>query len=103
MSLPLSSSSDLAMRKDLVRLRMEMNRQQILYHSQPLAHPFRRLSGIVGMGSRHDHSDSHHSGKGPLMIAATVALALFGKRLGKLGKLARLGITLYPLARRLRH
>ncbi|MGK9064161.1 hypothetical protein [Stutzerimonas chloritidismutans] len=102
MSLPLSSSSDLAMRKDLVRLRMEMNRQQILYHSQPLAHPFQRLSSMVGMGGNRGHHESPHTVKGPLMIAATVLLALFGKRLGKVGTLARLGITLYPLARRLR-
>lgn len=101
MSLPLSSSSDLAMRKDLVRLRMEMNRQQVLYHSQPLAHPFQRVKGMVsGRGRGSDHEGM---GKGPLLIAATVALGLFGKRLGKLGKVARLGVTLYPLVRRLRH
>jgi len=47
MSLPLSSSSNLAMRKDLVRLRMEMNRQQVLYHSQPLVHPIQRIKGMI--------------------------------------------------------
>jgi hypothetical protein len=100
MSLPLSSSGDLAMRKDLVRLRMEMNRQQVLYHSQPLAHPFQRIKGMVG--GRGTSSD-HHAGKGPLMLAATVGLTLFGRRLGKVGKLARVGMMLYPLVRRLRH
>ncbi|AHL75961.1 hypothetical protein CH92_13010 [Stutzerimonas stutzeri] len=100
MSLPLSSSSDLAMRKDLVRLRMEMNRQQLLYHSQPLAHPFQRIKGMVA--SRGNSSD-HHIRKGPLMIATTLALTLFGRRLGKVGKLARLGIMLYPVVRKLRH
>ena len=40
MSLPLSTSSDLAMRKDLVRLRMEMNRQQLLYHRSLWLIPF---------------------------------------------------------------
>jgi len=100
MSLPLSRSADLAMRKDLVRLRMEMNRQQVLYHSQPLAHPFQRIKGMVGSsGGDHEHS----SGKGPLLIAATVGLSLFGRRLGKLGKLAKVGMMLYPLVRRLRH
>ncbi|MEL7558552.1 hypothetical protein [Stutzerimonas chloritidismutans] len=100
MSLPLSSSGDLAMRKDLVRLRMEMNRQQVLYHSQPLVHPFQRIKGMIG--SRSTNSE-HHNGKGPLMIAATVGLTLFGRRLGKVGKLARVGMMLYPLIRRLRH
>ncbi len=100
MSLPLSSSSDLAMRKDLIRLRMEMNRQQVLYHSQPLVHPFQRVRNMIpGGGETSGHSGP---GKGPLLIAATVALALFGRRLGKFGKVARLGITLYPLVRRLR-
>jgi len=100
MSLPLSSSSDLAMRKDLIRLRMEMNRQQVLYHSQPLVHPFQRVRSMIpGGGETSGHSGP---GKGPLLIAATVALALFGRRLGKFGKVARLGITLYPLVRRLR-
>lgn len=100
MSLPLSSSSDLAMRKDLVRLRMEMNRQQLLYHSQPLAHPFQHVRGMVA--NRGSGSD-HHAGKSPLMIAATLGLTLFGRRLGKVGKLARVGMVLYPIIRRLRH
>ncbi len=100
MSLPLSSSGDLAMRKDLVRLRMEMNRQQVLYHSQPLVHPFQRIKGMV---TSRGTTSEHHSGKGPLMIAATVGLTLFGRRLGKVGRLARVGIMLYPLIRRLRH
>ena len=102
MSLPLSSSGDLAMRKDLVRLRMEMNRQQVLYHSQPLVHPFQRIKGMVASRS-HSASSEHHNGKGPLMLAETLGLTLFGRRLGKVGKLARVGMMLYPLIRRLRH
>lgn len=99
MTLPLSTSSDLAMRKDLVRLRMEMHRQQILYNGQPLAHPVRRIKQIVSSRGASSGRDT----KGPLMLAVTAALALFGPRLGKVGKLARLGITFYPLIRKLRH
>lgn len=98
MSLPLSTSSDLAMRKDLIRLRMEMHRQQILYHSQPLAHPVQRIRSLVSKRG----NDQQHSGKGPLVLAATALLALFGPRLGKVGKIARLGLTFYPLVRKLR-
>lgn len=98
MTLPLSTSSDLAMRKDLIRLRMEMHRQQILYHGQPLAHPVQRIKSI--MSNRGTASGG--ASKGPLMLAVTAALALFGPRLGKVGKLARLGITFYPLIRKLR-
>ncbi|EHY76450.1 hypothetical protein PstZobell_03291 [Stutzerimonas stutzeri ATCC 14405 = CCUG 16156] len=32
-----------------------------------------------------------------MMIATTVLLALFGRRMGKIGKLARIALTLYPL------
>jgi hypothetical protein len=42
-------------------------------------------------------STEHGSAKGPMMIAATVVLALFGRRMGKVGKLARVALTLYPL------
>ena len=31
------------------------------------------------------------------MIAATMILALFGRRLGRVGQLARVALTLYPL------
>ena len=94
MSQPLSTSNDLSMRKELVRLRMEMHRQQMLYHAQPLSHPLQQVKGFVT--SRRSSAESS-SGKGPVLIAATVVLALFGRRLGKMGKLARLALTLYPL------
>lgn len=100
MSLPLSTSSDLAMRKDLVRLRMEMNRQQLLYHSQPLAHPFQRVKGMIA----HRNTDSEdHARKGPFLVATSLVLMLFGRRLGKFGKLARVGVMLYPIVSKLRH
>lgn len=94
MSQPLSTSNDLSMRKDLVRLRMEMHRQQMLYHAQPLSHPLQQMKSFV---SSRRASSEHSSGKGPMMIAATVVLALFGRRMGKMGKLARVALTLYPL------
>lgn len=94
MSRPLSTSNELSMRKDLVRLRMEMHRQQMLYHAQPLSHPLQQIKGFVI--SRRSSADAS-SGKGPLMIAATVVLALFGRRMGRLGKLARVALTVYPL------
>jgi len=37
------------------------------------------------------------------MVATIMALALFRRRLGKVGKLARLGILLYPVIRKMRH
>lgn len=89
----LSSPSDLQARKELTRLRMEMHRQQLRYHAQPLAHPLAQVKGFFG-GARHTRS-----GRGPLVLAATLALSLFGRRLGRLGTLARMGLLVYPLLR----
>ncbi|MCQ4324536.1 hypothetical protein CXK94_06965 [Stutzerimonas stutzeri] len=94
MSRSLSTPNDPKLRKDLVRLRMEMHRQQLLYHAQPLSHP---LQQVKGMMMTRIASAEHSAGKGPLVIAATVVLALFGRRLGKVGTLARFALTLYPL------
>ncbi|EIK52457.1 hypothetical protein YO5_08688 [Stutzerimonas stutzeri TS44] len=94
MSQQLSTASDLDMRKELVRLRMEMHRQQLLYHAQPLSHPFEQARSMLA--ERRESADSG-TGKKPLMMAATIVLALFGRRLGRIGTLARVAITLYPL------
>ncbi|WP_312254634.1 hypothetical protein [Stutzerimonas nitrititolerans] len=94
MSRPLSTSNETGMRKELIRLRMEMHRQQLLYHSQPLAHPLQQVKSM--MTSRSESSE-HSPGKGPVVIAATMILALFGRRLGRVGQLARVALTLYPL------
>lgn len=86
------------MRKDLVRLRMEMHRQQLLYNAQPLSHPFQL---VRNMASRRSASSSSGSGSGktPLMIAATIGLSLFGRRLGRVGRLAKLALAVYPLVK----
>lgn len=99
MSLPLSTSTDAAARKDLIRLRMEMHRQQILYHSQPLSRPVHHVGTLLA--NRKSHT-AQGDGKGPLLLGATFLLALLGPRLGKAGKMARLAITLYPLVLKLR-
>jgi hypothetical protein len=52
---------------------------------------------MMGFVSSRRSSSEHSSGKGPMMIAATVVLALFGRKMGKMGKLARVALTLYPL------
>lgn len=101
MSLSLSTPADTAARKDLIRLRMEMHRQQILYHAQPLSRPVHHIGSLlVNRKSSSGQGDSN--GKGPLMVGATLILALLGPRLGKAGKMARLAITLYPLVHKLR-
>lgn len=94
MSLPLTASSDLTARKDLIRLRMEMYRQQLLYNAQPLVNPLRHARNLFGQAGSHEPATP---GKGPLLVGVTLILALFGRRLGKAGKLLRVGLALYPL------
>ena len=91
MSETLSSAASRDMRKELVRLRMEMHRQQLRYHAQPLTHPLEQL--------RQMRQDESANVKTPLMVGAGVLLTLFGGRLGTFGRLARAGLMLYPLVR----
>ena len=86
------------LRKALLRLRMEMHRQEIRHESGQLLEPLRR---VRGMGS------SLHEGLGikhaPLWgIGAVVELGFLtgkGVRSGNLTRLVRLGSTLLPLVR----
>ncbi len=92
MSQSLSRSVRRDMRKELVRLRLEMHRQQLHYHAQPLTNPLQQLrQGNPG------------NVKTPLMVAAGVLLTLFGGRLGTFGKLARGALLLYPMVRSLQN
>ncbi|MBB3101662.1 hypothetical protein [Azomonas macrocytogenes] len=91
MNQPSNSASDRAARKELVRLRLEMQRQQLRYNAQPLANPLNQVKNLWARRQANTHAS-----KGPLVIATTVVLALFGRRLGKIGTLARIGLTLYP-------
>src|SRR5690606_5077661 len=84
------------------RLRMEMYRQQLRYHSEPIRHPLNGLRQLLSASS----SQSRASNTTPMMLAGTVFLALFGKRLGIIGKrlgiigkLARVGLLAYPVVR----
>ncbi|MCG8292915.1 MULTISPECIES: hypothetical protein [Pseudomonas] len=86
------------LRKALLRLRMEMHRQQIRHESTQLLEPVRRLRGMgssfgEGLGVRH----------GSLWgLAAVVALGFLtgkGVRSGNLRRLLRLSSSLAPLIR----
>lgn len=101
MSETLSSATRRQMRKDLVRLRMELNRQQLRYHAQPVTNPLQHLKQWATSGQASGHSSSRSGAKTPVMIAAGLLLTLFGKRLGTFGRLARTGLALYPIVRSL--
>ena len=93
MNPPLSRPTALDQHKELIRLRMEMYRQQLLYNAQPLRHPLDHVRNLMG-GAPGRYQDAR---KAPWVIAATAFLALFGKRLGRVGTLARVGLLVYPL------
>ncbi|MCO7515091.1 hypothetical protein NJF44_06375 [Pseudomonas guariconensis] len=90
------------LRKALLRLRLEMHRQEIRHESAQLVEPVRRLRGMGsslqdGLGIRH----------APLWgLGAVVALGFLtgkGVRSGNLSRLVRLGSSLVPLVRLFLH
>jgi hypothetical protein len=102
MSLPElpQNSSRTDMRKALIRLRMEMHRQEIRHESAQLLQPLQRVRGMTqnlqdGFGIKH----------APLWGVAAVTLLGFltgkgaknGSGLSSLTRLIRLGATLGPL------
>jgi hypothetical protein len=102
MSLPElpQNSSRTEMRKALIRLRMEMHRQEIRHESAQLLQPLHRVRGMTqnlqdGFGIKH----------APLWGVAAVTLLGFltgkgaknGGGLSSLTRLVRLGTTLGPL------
>ncbi len=102
MSLPElpQNSSRTEMRKALIRLRMEMHRQEIRHESAQLLQPLQRVRGMTqnlqdGFGIKH----------APLWGVAAVTLLGFltgkgaknGGGLSSLTRLLRLGTTLGPL------
>jgi hypothetical protein len=94
------NSSRTEMRKALIRLRMEMHRQEIRHESAQLLQPLHRVRGMTqnlqdGFGIKH----------APLWGVAAVTLLGFltgkgaknGGGLSSLTRLVRLGTTLGPL------
>ncbi|MDR6714733.1 hypothetical protein J2W83_004370 [Pseudomonas hunanensis] len=86
------------LRKALLRLRMEMHRQEIRHESSQLLEPVRRLRGMGG--SLQEGLGITHA---PLWgLGAVVAMGFLtgkGARNGNLSRLVRLGGSLVPLVR----
>lgn len=103
MSLPESHQkhSRRELRKALVRLRMEMHRQEIRQESNNLMQPLRRVRGMT-----HDWQGTLGIKHAPLWGMGVVTLLGFlsgkrtkGSRSGGLGRLIKLGVTLMPVIR----
>ena len=87
------------MRKALIRLRMEMHRQEIRHESQQLMAPLNKVRDM-----RHDWQDSLGIKHAPLWGVAAVTLMGFftgkgakGGGISSLTRLVRLGAGLIPL------
>jgi hypothetical protein len=90
------------LRKALIRLRMEMHRQEIRHESTHLLQPLQRLRGI-----RHDWKGALGVRHAPLWgVGVAAILGMFSGRAAKtrrsdkastVGSLVKLGITLLPL------
>ena len=87
------------MRKALIRLRMEMHRQEIRHESQQLMAPLHKMRNM-----RHNWQDSLGIKHAPLWGVAAVTLMGFftgkgakGGGIGSLTRLVRLGAGLIPL------
>ncbi|WP_263144351.1 hypothetical protein [Pseudomonas sp. RIT-PI-AD] len=92
-------SSRRELRKAVVRLRMELHRQQLQHEALLLTQPLRRAKGIT-----HSLQDSLNVSNAPLWGMAGMSLLsfLFGKRRG-LASLFKLGTSLLPLLKLTRH
>ncbi|KPA90572.1 hypothetical protein PF66_02633 [Pseudomonas asplenii] len=89
------------MRKALIRLRMEMHRQEIRHESRQLLEPLQRVRGM-GRNWQENLGIKH----APLWGIAVVTLLGFlggkgakGSGVGGLSRLVRLGTSLLPLIR----
>ncbi|UFH50653.1 hypothetical protein [Pseudomonas sp. KNUC1026] len=97
----IAGTSRREMRKAIIRLRMEMHRQEIRQHARDVVNPLSRLRGFTSnvqenLGIKH----------GPLWGVGLVALLGFfsGKgarsgKLGALGRFAKLAASLAPVLR----
>jgi hypothetical protein len=107
---PTSAQSRREMRKSLIRLRMEMHRQELRHESRQLVNPLNRLRGLgqsvqSGMGIKHASlwgiagvtlmGFLTGRGAGNSVRAPVVVAPVRGP--GRLSRLAKVGATLLPL------
>lgn len=97
----MSKPLPLAERKRLARLKIAFYRDQVTLNSEPILHPiqYARSSFL----QRKQNADSSISSfAGPALAIGGLWLLVRKRPLGKLNKLVRLGLALYPLVNRLK-
>jgi len=81
------------LRKQLVRLRMEMHRHELRHETQQLLEPLHKMRG-----SARSWQSSLTSSHAPLWgMAGVTLLSFFGGKSKRLGRWLKIGISLYPL------
>jgi hypothetical protein len=81
------------LRKQLVRLRMEMHRHELRHETQELLQPLRKMRGTAT-----SWQSSLSSGHAPLWgMAGVTLLGFFGGKSKKLSRWLKIGLSLYPL------
>ncbi len=81
------------LRKQLVRLRMEMHRHELRHETQQLLHPLRKMRGTAS-----SWQSSLSTSRAPLWGMAGISLlGFFGGKSKKLSRWLKIGLGLYPL------
>lgn len=100
----MSKPLPLAERKKLARLKIAFYRGQVSLNSEPIMHPIHYAKSHFWQ--RKQNADSSSIGIGtfaaPALAIGGLWLLMRKRPLGKLNKLVRLGLALYPLANRLK-
>lgn len=86
----LSQRELLALRKEMLKLKLEVQRQELLYNSQPIRRPLATLSQF-------GRSKLTQPRTLATLSAAVLLLGAVAPRLGKIGRWLRVGISLYPI------
>lgn len=81
------------LRKQLVRLRMEMHRHELRHETQQLLEPLHKMRG-----SARSWQSSLASNHAPLWgMAGVTLLSFFGGKSKRLARWLKIGVSLYPL------
>lgn len=81
------------LRKQLVRLRMEMHRHELRHETQQLLHPLRKMRGTAS-----NWQSTLSTTRAPLWgMAGATLLGMFGGKTKKLSGWLKIALAVYPL------
>ena len=98
----MSKPLPLAERKELARLKIAFYRDQVSLNSEPILHPVQYAASQLWQRTQDYDTNGISSVAGPALAVGALLLLVKDKPLGKLNKLVRLGLAIYPLLRSLK-